>query len=367
MYGQSLRIPLVLVIASPGVCIRAAAQPITLPAPPNGVQTFTAEGIQFSRVRATNVTPFLPSNGPLARPLGGGSWDFGIGRTEVTQGQFVDFINAFNAVPVPDGQPWSNDLDLMFRGQGWVGPGVIAAGVGPLGRFINDVTVLGAVRPVAGMGFYGAALYVNWLENDREVSLEAITNGVYDLRQWSNSVPASWSGVTRRPGTKCWLPSYDEWVVAGFYDQARYGADQPGWWTHLSSRDRNPVPGAPGVGETAAGWDPPGGTNEALLLPIASYPESQSPWGLVDMSGTFPELLEDHWFSGFDRLFAGTMAGPFNFPDLDVLLEQPGWVGANSPDGGLLSFRVATSIVPAPPAGIIAGLFVIANKRRRKR
>lgn len=346
-----------LALACPA--LPAAAQPVTLPPSPVGVQTFTAEGIQFSHIHASNVTPFVPTNGPLARPLGGGSWDFGLARTEVTQGQYVEFIHAFNAVPVPEGRPWSGSMDSLFRGGGWVGPGVIATGVGPLGRLIYDVTEPGAVRPVSGMGFYGAALYVNWLQNNREASIDAITNGVYDLRQWSGGDATTWLSVTREPDAKYWLPSYDEWAVAGFYDQSRYGADQPGWWTHLSSRDRNPIPGPPGVGETAAGWEPPGNPFDTYLLPIASYPESQSPWGLLDMSGTFPELLEDHWFSGFDRVFAGTQSGPFTFPDLDVLLEQPGWVGATSPgSGGLFSFRIAASVVPGPAT---LSILLIAN------
>jgi hypothetical protein len=33
----------------------AFAQPLTLPAVPAGVETFTREGIQFARVRAANI------------------------------------------------------------------------------------------------------------------------------------------------------------------------------------------------------------------------------------------------------------------------------------------------------------------------
>lgn len=355
----------VLGVLSPAVAARA--QSLVLPPAPAGVQTFTHEGIQFARVQAPNVLAYVPTGGNLNRPIGGGSWDFSLSRTEVTQGQYVEFVNAFNAVPIPQGQPWSAAMQTLLSGNGWAGPGVYSTGLGPQGRLINAVTPEGAVRPLKGMGWYGAALYANWLHNGRQVTMDALNNGAYDLRQWNDADPETWLSVSRQPGAQYWLPTYDEWAVASFYDASRFGPGQGGWWTYLNGRDRLPVPGAPlpGPGETSAGWSPPGGTSEAFLLPVASYPNSQSPWGQLDTSGTFPELLED--VSEFERRFAGTLAGTLTSPATLERYEQPGWAGAEAPlGGGTTAFRIA-SAVPAPPVAALLLSCIGWMGRRRQR
>lgn len=186
------------------IASHAGAQPVNLPAAPQDVQTFTNQGIQFSRINPANVQALgpLPSYG---RAIGSGSWDFGLSRTELTQGQWVEFISAFNAVPVPEGQPWAERMNSMLRGDTWIGPGMTASGVGPLGRLNFGTTELGAVLPARGIAWYGAALYCNWLHNDRAVSIDAITNGVYDLRRW-NEDPDINRAVSRQPGARYWIP-----------------------------------------------------------------------------------------------------------------------------------------------------------------
>ncbi|MBY0456125.1 MAG: formylglycine-generating enzyme family protein, partial [Gemmataceae bacterium] len=238
-----------------------------LPPAPGGVETFASGGIDYARVRAASVTPFDPAgHGNVLRPIGGGSWDFAISRTEVSQKVWVEFMGEFNAVPVPTGQPWTSRMESMLRGEFWVGPGMYATGVGPLGRLINRVTDEGATLPARFMGWYGAAAFCNWLHNDRQVSIEALTTGAYDLRQWNGADPDSWPGVTRQAGARYWIPSYDEWAVAAFYDPNRSGPNQPGWWPYLNRLERPPVPGAPGVGETSAGWEPEDPNFSVFLL-----------------------------------------------------------------------------------------------------
>lgn len=346
----------------------ARGQPIQLPPAPAGVQTFSNQGIQFSRVQAANVQALTVSGNYFA-PIGGGTWDFSISRTEITQGQWVEFVNAFGTVPMPSGQPWSQGLSELFQGQGASGPGVFFTQLGPLGRPIYQVTPEGSVIPSSGPGWYGAALYSNWLHNDREVSLDAINAGAYDLSGWNNSAPSTWPGVSREQGARYWIPSYDEWAVASFYDPRRFGEGQPGWWPYLNGRDRLPIPGPPGVGETASGWQPsdPNDPNFFVLsMPVASYPNSQSPWGLLDTSGTRMEFVENNWGPGeYERMRAGTPAGPLLFPESQLRHESPGWIGADTPIYTSNSLRIATS-VPSPASGAtLVALLALSFRRRR--
>jgi len=44
--------------------------------------------------------------------------------------------------------------------------------------------------------------------------------------------PLTWAGVTREGRSRDTGFPYDEWCVASFYDQNRFGADDPGWWQY---------------------------------------------------------------------------------------------------------------------------------------
>lgn len=344
------------------------AQPIELPHAPAGVETFVHADIKFARVRANDVQPFIPTNGPLNRPIGAGSWDFSIARTELTQQQWVDFMAHFNAVPVPQGRPWTSAVEVLLGGGGWIGPGMYFTEIGPLGRPLQRVTPEGAMRPLAGAGWLGGALFCNWLQSGQQDTIDALINGgSYDLSRFDLDDGNTWPTGTRLPEARYWMPTYDQWALASFYDPSRHGEGHAGWWTYLNRRDRLGIPGPPGAGETSANWDPDDPNYNASRNPIASYPNSQSPWGLLDTSGTFREQLDDQWPFGLDRLTAGSTAGPFVFPDLDAYSETPGWYGTNSPVfGSPTSLRIATSIPSVPAWHILGGAVAITLTRRRR-
>jgi len=347
----------------------AAAQSVPLPAAPAGVETFSSNGIEFARVRATGVPAILP----FGRNLGGHDLDFAISRTEVTQGQWFEFINATSGLAVPQGQPYTQGLSHILAGGRSVGPGVRGVGLNDQGRFIWTTTEVGANIPVANAGWYAHALYSNWMHNGQTASLDAINNGVYDLRGWDVTRADSWINSPRQPGARFWIPSFDEWQTASYFDPNRFGAGQAGWWPYHYGRERLPIPGAPGEGETSFRWSPADPTFFPTTLPVAAYPGSQSPWGLLDTSGTFTEQLEDirpssdPGFPEYDRLTAGTMAGLIGPPEFETPMEQLGFYGAGSANQDFVSFRLATAI-PSPGAGFIVGLLLVMRSgSRRKR
>ncbi len=321
----------------------------SLPPAPAGVQVSHEYGIEFVRVQAQNVKPFQASGslGNVNRPVGGGSWDFGLARTELTQGQWIQMPNAFDDVAVPADQPWSYTLESMLRGDGWVGFGMYSDGFGSQGRLAFQVTELGAALPVDGIGWIGSVMYSNWLHNDRAPTIDSLLNGAYDLRQWNHLDPQTWLTVTRSADARFWVPTYDEWAVGSFYDPNRFGPGEEGWWPYLNRLTRLPIPGPPGMGETSAGWNTEPSPGDSLYIPVGSYPDLQSPWGLLDTSGSRYEGIEDAY--EFDRAFAGTRNGLTSFPEDEALLERLGWVGqGNMVRGAPIGLRIATSNVPGP-------------------
>lgn len=351
-----------------GACIvtatAASAQNLVLPAEPAGVGVFSSGGVQFSHVQI--ATAAYPAAGMVNGPVGGGNWDFGIARTEVTQGQWVDFLNALNAAPIPQDASYNASLSTILTGTYGAGPGMSGAGVGPQGRLLWQVSTEGANLPVRSVGWFGAALFCNWLSSGRASTIDSIISGAYDLRGWSDTDGTTWQAVTRSAGAAFYLPTYDEWAVASFRS-----ADPNGqWFPFLNSRDHIGTPGAPGVGDTSFLWDPRDDGLPYLSIydvPVGAYANSQSPWGLLDTSGSVLETLENRWPGAFDRLFAGTRAGVPAFPELDARNEQPGWFGADGVLGGnfQLGFRVATSSTPTPGAGAVFVLGFVVSFRRR--
>lgn len=344
-----------------GIAAACHAQPSALPPAPAGVEVFQRGGIEFSRVRATNVPEFNPPNSNYGGPFGGGDWDFGIARTELQNSEWIEFMNAFSHVAIPPDQPWSSVLERQLAGWG-IGIGVTRIGTGEAGRPIWAVDDWGAVRPIRNPGWFGSALFCNWLHNDKSVSLESILTGGYDLRQFDGSNAVTWAGIPRAPDARFWIPTYDEWAVASFYSPDPGGAGPGRWWTHLNMGDAPSIPGPPGIGETSAGWE---AFPDFLVLPVAAYSDSQSPWGLFDTSGGVYEWLENEVPSSYLRMLTGSLAGSYLAPGVTVT-EQAGWVWDGSPQGQPgISLRIATRVVPAPMTGAMLGLAVFARVRRR--
>jgi hypothetical protein len=184
-----------------------------------------------------------------------------------------------------------------------------------------------------------AVAYCNWLHNDKRTDAEAFLTGAYDTSIiHRNPDSGMWTlPESHLPGARFWLPTLDEWTKAMYYDPDKNGPDQEGYWRYQITSDEVPISGYPWEGgQTAAGimGDP------RIHLDVGSYPNVQSPWGLMDGSGSQWELVETS-FHGFPTI-KGTAEfhpDPSTFDKLDYL----NGTSANVPGMG---FRLA-SVVPS--------------------
>lgn len=141
-----------------------------------------------------------------------------------------------------------------------------------------------------------AARYANFMHNDQVDAAWAFESGAYDtstfgLTQNEMGINVITDQQRRSEGARFWIPSFDEWSKAGHWDPNRYGEGEGGWWQFPTTSDTAPVPGEPDLGgETNGGTFPSGQTRP---LDAGSYPDVQSPWGLLDLSGGATEWLED--------------------------------------------------------------------------
>jgi len=247
------------------------------------------------------------------------------------------------------------------------------------------------MRPVGNISWRMAAMYCNWLHNDKSVAREAFLSGAYNVSTFGpNGLGGFNDQVTRSPGARYFIPSRDEWIKSAHFDPSRYGENQPGWWEFSNSTDEFIHGGPPGVnihvGPPGPGHDPNGplaqanygwdvytfpGYGSPFAVPLGAYPDVQSPWGLLDAAGATSEWTEEIWMSSASGVMLRSLEGsPWNSaPGYGI--SDAIWVrGGDWPpylaayDFGL---RIA-SVVPAPSSllGIIGCVAVVYRRRRRK-
>ncbi len=299
--------------------------------------------------RAANATeaPFLlgaPSPGRV-------DYEYRIATKEVTVGQWYEFVQAYAPFYHGDrSDPSLTGLDIYPTS---LDPQQ------PAGFRI----VTGRENRPATMSWQFAARYANWLHNDKAMTAAAFETGAYDAA----GLPGTPNVFPRRlPGARFWIPSVDEWTKAVYFDPDRYGTDQPGYWMYALGSDRPGIPGPPGVGQTAAGYSLAGSTS----LDVGSYPESLTPWGLLDASGGVQEWTDssqttdpERWFL---RYYRGSEAGS-SLSDVD-LQERIDEYWANAGQFASTNWpglRLASTI-PATPAAIPVMLAITSMRRRRR-
>ncbi|MCA9273490.1 MAG: SUMF1/EgtB/PvdO family nonheme iron enzyme [Phycisphaerales bacterium] len=282
-------------------------------------------------------------------------YEYRIARTEVTTAQYVEFLNG----QIDAGLKPNLAFAPLYMGGGFDFGN---------GRWV--VSPGGDRLPIAGVSWRSAAIFMNWLHNGKVNTIEALSSGAYDVSTFNSSSPYT-DQSTRSPGAKYWIPSLDEWMKAAHYDPDRYGPGEGGWWNFNNSSDTMPVPGLPGEGDTSAGLQI--ADDLAFAIPLESYPETTTPWGLLDTSGGGGEWTEDWRRDGVVyRVWQGNAAGRTTWNPLDPFshsIDEIWRIGAERPNFpfALTTFRVA-SLVPMPGVGsLLIVLFATTNTRRRSR
>ena len=288
-------------------------------------------------------------------------YEYRIAKTELRTSQFVDFMSVLGTID-PDFVQINAPLEWgavgSFQPEGSIRFQLISEEAGNW--------------PVSGFSWRVAAMYTNWLHNDKAQTLAAVSNGAYDISTFVSNPdgPGFLDQTSRNPDAKYWIPSFDEWLKAAHYDPDKAGPGEGGWWQFPNGTDEPLTPGLPGElgAQTSYGVDLGG---EEWQIPIGAYPDVKSPWGLLDVSGGAAEWTET-WSNerNSSRLWGGSFAGPRLFDDLGVDQDVLWRTGANGPNFTFqdIGLRLASS-VPSPGVGttLIACSLLASVRRRRQR
>lgn len=308
-------------------------------------------GIDFVTVGAVGNRPYDgPDINGIMTGRGQVNYEYRLGRTEVTTAQWMEFYNLF-ADRVPH-------VNVPFR---W---GAFDTGR-PTDRFVL-ASPEAALYPVSGPTWRTAAMFCNWLHNDKRTDLSAVMNGAYDVSTfgYEEGTITFTDQPAHHPDARYWIPTTDEWIKAGFYDPNYGGQGVGGWYYNTPTGTNTPlIHGPPGQGQANTNFDLP--NNGHYRIPLGAYPDVRSPWGCLDMAGGTAEFNETIWAPGGtppNRFAAGS-----HWTSSAIGSDAIYGIGSEFPSIPSLFYglRVAASI-PSPstiPVFILTG-FIVARRRR---
>jgi formylglycine-generating enzyme required for sulfatase activity len=300
-----------------------------------------------------------PGNAADTRRMGDGTTGYGavgysynIGTYDVTNSQYVEFLNAKDPTGVNHfglyNSNMSNSAFPFFGG--------INFNSGSLPGSKYSVISGDGNHPVNFVNWFDAVRFANWLNNGQGNG--DTESGAYTLLG-NSRIPTNEDSIRRNAGATVFVPSENEWYKAAYYD-----SNTNSYFNYTTSSNTTPT----GSGPTAL-------PNHANIIPggpdaptdVGAYSGTTSPYGAFDMGGNVWQWNET-WISTF---LAGTYrglrgggylnnsAGPlFSSRNIDDPFNSDNAVG----------FRVA-STVPEPSSLVLAalGFIGLAAWRLRRR
>ena len=245
--------------------------------------------LAFSDVVVEWVNVGNAGNGNDTHGDGYGGVDYGyrIGKYEVTNAQYVEFLNAVDPKANNELCLYNSDMAGNFGGIENSGSVDGARYVAQAGREQNPVTYV---------SWYDAVRFTNWLHNGQGSG--STETGAYTL-VGGTCIPANGSSIVRNPGATHFLPTENEWYKAAYHDAT--------------------------MGKNAAYFDFPTGSD---TLPHSDNPSMLS---TPDNSNVVNRYRDDGVANGYDDGFA--VSGSTSFPSTTNPLTDVGAYPAPSPYG----------------------------------
>jgi hypothetical protein len=259
-----------------------------------------------------------------------------IDRYEVTNRQYVDFLNAVD----PSGANTLGLFNTMMNNASYI---AISYNSGASSGQKYSVASGRDNQPVTYVTTYSALRFANWLNNGQGNSSTEI--GAYTLLG-GTPTPSNSNSISRNPQASVFVPNNDEWYKAAYYSPLLHN-----YFSYPTSSNVAPNASGPTLVPNSANYN---GVVPNTFVDIGSYPNSPSPFGTFDQGGNAFELNQStlsgglFMYGGYNGGSASSMssASPFPFP-----ITADTWDSA-------IGFRVA-AVVPEPSAIVLAALGIL--------
>jgi formylglycine-generating enzyme required for sulfatase activity len=278
------------------------------------------------------------------------AYDYRIGMHEVTNAQYVEFLNAVGAsdpFELYDTQMESDTRGGIVR-SGSAGSYTYAVKPPALAQGPDGSDYLYDSKPVVFVSFLDAARFTNWLHNGQPAGAQDATtteDGSYTfILQSSGAVIPD----ARNADARWFVPSQDEWHKAAYYDpNAGVYYDYP---TGTNGTPNNNLPSAD-TGNSANFFDGnfTTGSGDYPMTDAGAYTISASPYGTLDQGGNVREWTEIGFFNqGSGVQFRGFRGGSWSDNSSELLASSWG-LDPQTAGSAVNGFRVAT-IIPESSA-----------------
>ncbi|WP_172991922.1 formylglycine-generating enzyme family protein [Lacipirellula parvula] len=282
--------------------------------------------------------------------VGGVNYNYRIGTYEVTNAQYVEFLNA---------KATTDSLGLYNAAMGSnARGGIVQSGVS--GSFAYTLKDNMGNKPVNFVGFFDSLRFINWLGNGQGAG--NTETGSYTLLG-GTAAPSNATTVARNAGAKWVLPTESEAYKAAYYDPRTAAQGGPAgddhYWLYATKSDIEPTSATANAvgdisnpGANVANWGNGADWNalDGNVTTVGSAgPLSASYYGTYDQAGSVYEWNES-LITGTNR---GIRSGSFQ----EVSHRMRAYLRGAQPtttEIQNLGFRVA--FVPEPHAGLLAML-----------
>ena len=264
-------------------------------------------------------------NGADSTSYGAVAYDYRIGKYEVTNAQYAEFLNAV-------AQTDAHSLYNVAMG----GHGIVRNGSS--GSFSYSVSAGFENRPVVYVSWFDAARFTNWLGNGQGAG--STETGAYTLNGATSGV------VTVTPGATIYLPSEDEWYKAAYYNgELDFYSLYPNGDDAITVADAN--------------------YNNSVghSTDVGFYSSAPSDYGTFDQGGNVWE-----WNDAVLGSSRGLRGGSWGSDPAYNLLSALRSSSAATAENEYIGFRVAASIASVPEPGSLGllgiSLTMMLHRRR---
>ena len=270
-----------------------------------------------------------------------------ISKYEVTNAQYVEFLNAVAVVADPNGL-YNPEMATGLAG------GIARSGAA--GAYHYAPLDGREQAPVTYVSFYDALRFANWLHNGQGTGAQDATtteDGAYTI----TAQGISDNSIVRNAGARIVLPSWDEAYKAAFHDAL--GIQATDWFRYPTGTDTRTTCSSPTSASNRANCE----NVVRDVTNVGSYASSASPWGTFDQGGNVWEWSEAVSASGAGREIRGG-----SFQDTSNSMSSSGQLSDvpedESPVEGI---RLVSLVVPEPSTGLLVALGLLGLARRGRR